>query len=531
MAKVTPPSLPTIVRQAPPMGPMAMATWPSPSPSIRALTSIPQVAATTYRHPYKDIRPVYSAMSTRSGLPYRPLDFEPYSCRKVKLPKLHDGLALRLTDNFGDLLRALQERTEDLEPDDMEGMGLEVEDRLATLRSSARPVVKKLRRAELQAGIHARCAQEYKQRHRQALRAKCTVASPYKHRVRTSPTVKATLFAQPLRLDCDAHDLPHTKDGAWLGRPGLSAEVTPEIEKLIEDGYRLIKWDGRQVLYLFFVVSRLIASFNDLRTPCSILDEHDRAFVCLAGRPRGADWMEGVIPGAVSALSHAGQQARDHGLLKAEDVIHRRGEFLAFPTGVSFGGGSEVPGNLQTPAGQAPIVESLKQDGNVQRIAGFQSTCTFNCGPTTCTFRHVDFNNLPFGLCAITALGNFDPTRGGHLILYGLKLIIEFPPGSTVLIPSGAVEHGNTPVGPTETRMSFTQYAAGGLFRWVAYGFKSVRDTLGGKRPKRGKAVKVIRLAYDLEEGVRWADGVKLFSTPGSIVADRLKVFSKSCSK
>ncbi|KAF8074793.1 hypothetical protein FPV67DRAFT_1408989, partial [Lyophyllum atratum] len=75
---------------------------------------------------------------------------------------------------------------------------------------------------------------------------------------------------------------------------------------------------------------------------------------------------------------------------------------------------------------------------------------------------------------AVTALGDYDPTRGGHLILYSLKLIIEFPPGSMAIIPSGAVEHGNTPVGPNETCLSFTQYAAGGLFRWVAYHCQTV---------------------------------------------------------
>ena len=35
---------------------------------------------------------------------------------------------------------------------------------------------------------------------------------------------------------------------------------------------------------------------------------------------------------------------------------------------------------------------------------------TFNFGPTVCTFDHTDPGNLPFGWCAITALGKFDPT-------------------------------------------------------------------------------------------------------------------------
>jgi hypothetical protein len=64
------------------------------------------------------------------------------------------------------------------------------------------------------------------------------------------------------------------------------------------------------------------------------------------------------------------------------------------------------------------------------------STATFNFGPRTITFPYIDFGNLAWGWCAITALGLFDPNLGGHLILWDLKLIIRFPPGSTILIPS-----------------------------------------------------------------------------------------------
>ena len=84
---------------------------------------------------------------------------------------------------------------------------------------------------------------------------------------------------------------------------------------------------------------------------------------------------------------------------------------------------------------------------------------------------HIDHNNLSHGLCALTALGAYDHTLGGHLILFGLKLVVQFPVGSTVLIPSGCMEHGNTPIREGETRLSIAQYAAGGLLRWVAYGF------------------------------------------------------------
>lgn len=100
------------------------------------------------------------------------------------------------------------------------------------------------------------------------------------------------------------------------------------------------------------------------------------------------------------------------------------------------------------------------------------AAAAFNFGPRTCALKHRDCANLPFGWCSITVLGDFDPTnlKGGHLVLWELNLVIKFPPGSTILIPSGAISHSNTAIGRGESRCSFTQYSAGGLFRWMSYG-------------------------------------------------------------
>lgn len=55
-------------------------------------------------------------------------------------------------------------------------------------------------------------------------------------------------------------------------------------------------------------------------------------------------------------------------------------------------------------------------------------------------------------------------TKGGQLVLWEMCLVIEFPSGSCVLIPSATVTHSNIPVAPGGFRTSFTQYAPGGLF-------------------------------------------------------------------
>lgn len=133
------------------------------------------------------------------------------------------------------------------------------------------------------------------------------------------------------------------------------------------------------------------------------------------------------------------------------------------------------------------------------------AACTFNFGPQVFTAPHVDFANLAWGWCAITALGTFDPNLGGHLILWDLKLVIRFPPGSTILLPSALITHSNVPIQAHEHRSSFTQYTAGGLFRWVRNGFRTDEDF-------ECTASKEERQSKEAEHSRRWEDGVNMFS-------------------
>jgi hypothetical protein len=136
------------------------------------------------------------------------------------------------------------------------------------------------------------------------------------------------------------------------------------------------------------------------------------------------------------------------------------------------------------------------------------AACTFNLGPRTVCFPHRDFANLSFGWCAITAIGDFDYTKGGHLILWDLKIVLEFPPGSTILIPSACLLHSNVEIAPGEQRMSMTQYSAGGLFRWASYGF--MKES-GLQKDKAGWAA-------ELESRLtRWEWGLGLYSTKDSL--------------
>ena len=123
----------------------------------------------------------------------------------------------------------------------------------------------------------------------------------------------------------------------------------------------------------------------------------------------------------------------------------------------------------------------------------------------------MDAGNKANGLCPIISLGSFDPTQGGHLTLPDLKLIIEFPPGPLIFIPSATLRHGNIPVRTGESRMSWTQYAAGGLFRWMRYGRRSW-ESLKNSDPKQANK----ELA---QRNSGWENAARLFPSVDSLRA------------
>lgn len=126
---------------------------------------------------------------------------------------------------------------------------------------------------------------------------------------------------------------------------------------------------------------------------------------------------------------------------------------------------------------------------------------SLNLGPRAISYVHTDHLNLAYGLCAITAFGDYDPVQGGHLILWNLRMVIEFPPGSTILIPSAILRHSNAALGSEqERRYALVQYSAGGLFRWAECGYQTqkVFFAAGHKFLESGQA--------------RWERGVAMFS-------------------
>ncbi|KIK50988.1 hypothetical protein GYMLUDRAFT_181959 [Collybiopsis luxurians FD-317 M1] len=132
------------------------------------------------------------------------------------------------------------------------------------------------------------------------------------------------------------------------------------------------------------------------------------------------------------------------------------------------------------------------------------SSMTVNFGPQTVTDPHVDARNRPDGWCPILSGGNFNYRKGGQLVLPDLKLVIEFPPGCVIFLPSALLVHYNCPIQPGETRYSFTQYTAGGLIRWVENGFQTQDAMLSKLSVSEKKQWKESRR-------LRWSQGLRFF--------------------
>ncbi|KAJ6477130.1 hypothetical protein C8R47DRAFT_974832 [Mycena vitilis] len=288
------------------------------------------------------------------------------------------------------------------------------------------------------------------------------------------------------------------------------------------------------------------------RNPLLILDRDGRIIAVFVGAPEDPEWPE-VVSKAMAALDEARRDGIRTGAFDDGDEFHRRGLFLKVGGGVSYGGGQRRPGNLVNPPLVAQLFNRLRENPYVRRLCGFQSSAlrtfgpeifddyvttlgalfdhhpglqhnftnsvfpaiTFNLGPQSVTFEHADELNNPLGLCAVTNGGDFDPRKSAHLYLKQLKLVVEFPPGATSLIPSAVVDHGNTPLAANETRYSITQYAAGGLFRWVKYGFRTAKQLLS---QPGGRALKA---SIDGTPGQRHGEGVGLFSKVDHLLPGR----------
>ncbi|KAJ7433563.1 hypothetical protein FB451DRAFT_1419628 [Mycena latifolia] len=327
--------------------------------------------------------------------------------------------------------------------------------------------------------------------------------------VRQERTIPTQLAAHELRA---AHGAYTAKVGDTYG-----CKVRRSLPELLGLGFELIQWDGFESRPIVDIHGRIIAALvGQLHSP-----EYDataaRAFTAIEAEQRTTQF-------------------------KATMVRHRRGGFVTLNVGLSYGQGQDVPSRLDNGI-YASLLARLLRNPDINRMAIFASAsftlwaprvyayyrkydmalherlpslqrnfaktifscATFHFGPSVWTFKHRDVLNLPFGMCTVQVLGPFDPTKGGHLILWELKLVIEFPPSTLILLPSANMTHSNIPVQAGDQRASFTQYTAGGIFRYIDNGFRTEKQ-LEEEDPKEYARVCV-------QKDARWAMGFDLLST------------------
>ncbi|KAK0438382.1 hypothetical protein EV421DRAFT_1714328 [Armillaria borealis] len=243
-----------------------------------------------------------------------------------------------------------------------------------------------------------------------------------------------------------------------------------------------------------------------LSEPQPVLDATGACLMVLGGRPNDPAW---------DSLQHQAcndiDGAKEHCTFTAEQLRHRRGLYPSLSIGVLFGGGQVCSGNLRNSKKSSTALQSLISKPFFRCMAGFSdntfgtfypetyedyatvldalcadnpslrrnfieciwAAATINFSPDAYTNPHTDFLNLVHGMYAVWALGHFDPKKGGHLVIWDLKLVIEFPPGSCILLLSALLEHSNLPIRKGEHRCSFVMYTAAGLFHWVENGMMS----------------------------------------------------------
>ncbi|KAK7037207.1 hypothetical protein VNI00_011198 [Paramarasmius palmivorus] len=319
-------------------------------------------------------------------------------------------------------------------------------------------------------------------------------------------------------------------DPGWIGTKELPQAKLPPASKLKD-----FNWDGK-VTVVF-------------------LDRLDRIWSVLgAPPPKAKDWKE-VNCGLMQALEEYDRNST----FSSKDMSNRRAgdlgtnSYAIRNTGVSHGGGQREPGNVAVCGlRNKAAVAALSKNQYMGRLVGHTgrlyttfanrlasesrrvcqelhkknpelifpshpspnggywaarsyNTAGWNESGAAVTVRHTDFGNWAPGWCCVTAIGSFDPDKGGHLILWNVGLRIRFPPGCSILFPSAVITHSNERIQPEEKRYSVVQYSAGGLFRWVYNGFQTDESVLDGLKEKELKR-------WQEDRRCRWKEGVRLYT-------------------
>lgn len=103
-----------------------------------------------------------------------------------------------------------------------------------------------------------------------------------------------------------------------------------------------MEWNVRSIILRFSLAYSLHASDTIF-----IVDAKDRLTTVLVGRPNDPEWPK-VSDEAANILDEVREAGMASNAFPEKYLLHRRGDFVAIPAGVSFGGGQKVP--ISSPA-------------------------------------------------------------------------------------------------------------------------------------------------------------------------------------
>ncbi|KAJ3567922.1 hypothetical protein NP233_g6055 [Leucocoprinus birnbaumii] len=277
-------------------------------------------------------------------------------------------------------------------------------------------------------------------------------------RIHANINIKTDVATQKGSYRVKAEQLS-TELKAWTERlhRAKAAKTDPQvlIDELVKDPkdpYELIKWDGI--------------------TPQVLVDDDDTVFGVLAGRPDD----DSYLARCNRLYDKMAEQAKTAKFTK-KNLVHRRASidiyakklFLYYKEYIDKLKAHPVYQKLFTRAAPGDPPDPLGP-------YGFIPNQTRSWPGEVATDPHRDVMNLAFGWCGIVPIGPFLPSRSGLFVIHNLCLVIEFPPGSCILIPSAYLWHSNIPIHPDDQRASITFYAPSGLYRFIDNDFQLEED-------------------------------------------------------
>ncbi|KAF8130918.1 hypothetical protein K438DRAFT_1788540, partial [Mycena galopus ATCC 62051] len=217
----------------------------------------------------------------------------------------------------------------------------------------------------------------------------------------------------------------------------------------------------------------------------------------LGGKPKDLVGWQGVTDNAACLM----EAVFPRGHFKPEDALHRRAHpdspYQPLSVRVSHGRGQMEPSELSNHPQNVVISDEMLAHESFGRLVGFTNCLISHCSQSGT--RRFNGPSLAASSQPVPSISARAATRP-HLTSG-----ISRGAGSTILIPSAIIRHSNIPVQPHEKCFSFTQYSAGGLFRWIRNGFKTDEafDRTASQAEKEARAA---------EAEMCWEEGVNMFS-------------------